>query len=126
MYIYCAQNSLFQSNAINRHFEETIASIDKEHEKLRKLVNSHTHRKYVSVTNKTRATQLTKNATSKNLSGLIQVYNWHVPHSFPPINMSDTDSSIDFHGALFHCNVVCNRYSVNACKKLFILNLHSG
>jgi hypothetical protein len=28
---------VFQTNAINRHFEETIVNIDKEHEKLRKL-----------------------------------------------------------------------------------------
>jgi hypothetical protein len=31
----------FQTNAINRHFEETITSIDKEHEKLRRLFFSH-------------------------------------------------------------------------------------
>ena len=31
-------NIFSQSNAINRHFEETIANIDKEHEKLRRLI----------------------------------------------------------------------------------------
>ena len=68
----------FQTNAINRHFEETISSIDKEHEKLRRLFLLTIYFIVYSTTviiTIIRATQNTKNAASKNLSGLIQVKN---------------------------------------------------
>ncbi len=35
-YLLPCNHQFFQTNAINRHFEETISSIDKEHEKLRR------------------------------------------------------------------------------------------
>jgi hypothetical protein len=66
----------FQTNAINRHFEETISSIDKEHEKLRRLFLPTIYFIVYSIAviiSIIRATQNTKNAASKNLSGLIQV-----------------------------------------------------